>query len=102
MKILLVDDERDLSELVVELLSDFEVVVAYSDAEALTKTEGVTHAMVDSLGSKGFPLAKKLKSMGIKTYSFSGNNEIKNEEVEAYDGLISKPFDIKQLIKLFS
>lgn len=100
MKILIVDDEPDLLEMMVESLgAEVEVVGASTVEEALEKAEGCSHALVDGLNKKGFPLALKLKEMGIKTFLFSGMYEIHPDYAAAFDGMIEKPCNVEDIFK---
>ena len=104
VKMLVVDDEKDLLSLIVEnLISDgIDAVGADNVEDALALSKDCTHAMIDGLNGKGYPLAKELRSRGVVTFSFSGNNKINDSEQDGYDGLINKPFPMCNIWELLN
>lgn len=101
MKVLIIDDEEDLSEMLVEYLKSegVEAVATIDLLEARSLSEGCTHALLDSYYGKSYDLALFLKSRGIKTFLFTGDPTVV-EISKFYDGLIRKPFDIDEIIKI--
>ena len=100
MKILVVDDELDLLNIIVESLNydGIESVGASTVEEALNAK--CTHALIDGMCGRGIVLAKELKSRGIKVYSFSGSNSISEEGKNIYNGMIPKPCDSSDIINI--
>lgn len=107
MKVLVVDDEIKLSELLAEVLEkkQMDVMQANSYAEALTKfDDSVELVILDiMLGDEtGFPLLEKIKKDSPDTlvYMFTAHDVedliIKAKKLGA-DGFIPKPFNIKYI-----
>jgi len=108
-KILVVDDERDLCEILQFNLSSegFEIEVAYSGEEALAKSiERFDLLLLDVMmgGMSGFQLADKIrKELGLSVpIIFLTARETENDMLTGFnvggDDYLSKPFSIKELV----
>lgn len=101
MKILIIDDEEEILRALADQLNDLghEVVEACTIQEAEQVWNGCAFALIDLMkGSNDF--AKKIKGFGVKTISFSGFNKIKSEHKDAFDGILTKPWEDEELINL--
>lgn len=109
MKILLVDDEKELSEAVkrVLILNHYEVDQAYDGYEALdaiyqNKYDGIIlDVMMPNLD--GFSVVKEIRAMGIKTpvIMLTAKAEVDDKVLgldSGADDYLTKPFSIKELI----
>lgn len=108
-KILVVDDERDLCEILqFNLASEgFDIDVAYSGEEALSKSlEQFDLLLLDVMmgGMSGFKLADKIrKELGLPVpIIFLTARETENDMLTGFnvgaDDYMSKPFSIKELV----
>ena len=108
-KILVVDDERDLCEILQFNLSSegFEIEVAYSGEEALGKSiEQFDLLLLDVMmgGMSGFKLADKIrKELGLSVpIIFLTARETENDMLTGFnvgaDDYLAKPFSIKELV----
>lgn len=108
-KILVVDDERDLCEILqFNLTSEgFDIDVAYSGEEALNKPiEQFDLLLLDVMmgGMSGFKLADKIrKDLGLSVpIIFLTARETENDMLTGFnvgaDDYLSKPFSIKELV----
>lgn len=108
-KILVVDDERDLCEILQFNLSSegFDIEVAYSGEEALSKSiEQFDLLLLDVMmgGMSGFKLADKIrKELGLSVpIIFLTARETENDMLTGFnvggDDYLSKPFSIKELV----
>jgi len=108
-KILVVDDEKDLCEILQFNLESegFDIEVAYSGEEALAKSiERFDLLLLDVMmgGMSGFKLADKIrKEMGLSVpIIFLTARETENDMLTGFnvgaDDYLSKPFSIKELV----
>lgn len=108
-KILVVDDEKDLCEILQFNLSSegFDIEVAYSGEEALNKPiEQFDLLLLDVMmgGMSGFKLADKIrKELGLSVpIIFLTARETENDMLTGFnvgaDDYLSKPFSIKELV----
>ncbi len=108
-KILVVDDEKDLCEILQFNLESegFEIEMAYSGEEALGKSiERFDLLLLDVMmgGMSGFKLADKIrKEMGLSVpIIFLTARETENDMLTGFnvggDDYLSKPFSIKELV----
>lgn len=108
-KILVVDDEKDLCEILQFNLSSegFDIDIAYSGEEALTKPlEQFDLLLLDVMmgGMSGFKLADKIrKEIGLSVpIIFLTARETENDMLTGFnvgaDDYLSKPFSIKELV----
>ncbi|MEY4616478.1 MAG: hypothetical protein RJB66_1438 [Pseudomonadota bacterium] len=113
--LLIVDDEPDLCEIMVDLLSDegFECFAAHSAAEALATVSSqkdlgqVIDLIISDLnmpGGSGISLLKDLRSRGFKTPFFFLTGDLVENELRHYysDGVLGyqlKPFQAEEFIK---
>ena len=108
-RILVVDDEKDLCEILqFNLVSEgFEIEVAYSGEEALNKPlESFDLLLLDVMmgGMSGFKLADKIrKELGLSVpIIFLTARETENDLLTGFnvgaDDYLSKPFSIKELV----
>ena len=108
-KILVVDDERDLCEILQFNLSSegFDIEVAYSGEEALGKSiEQFDLLLLDVMmgGMSGFKLADKIrKELGLSVpIIFLTARETENDMLTGFnvgaDDYLAKPFSIKELV----
>jgi len=108
-KILVVDDEKDLCEILQFNLSSegFDIEVAYSGEEALSKSlEQFDLLLLDVMmgGMSGFKLADKIrKELGLSVpIIFLTARETENDMLTGFnvggDDYLSKPFSIKELV----
>lgn len=102
MKILIVDDEEGLAEIIADIYrrEGYECVTAETLEQALVLKEGITHALVDGLNGRGFELAKELHNNNVKVFSFSGTNSIKKGQEGVYCGIVEKPCSDEDLLKI--
>ena len=108
-KILVVDDEKDLCEILQFNLSSegFDIEVAYSGEEALAKSiERFDLLLLDVMmgGMSGFKLADKIrKELGLSVpIIFLTAREAENDMLTGFnvgaDDYMAKPFSIKELV----
>jgi len=108
-KILVVDDEKDLCEILQFNLESegFEIELAYSGEEALSKPiEQFDLLLLDVMmgGMSGFKLADKIrKDLGLSVpIIFLTARETENDMLTGFnigaDDYLSKPFSIKELV----
>ena len=111
MKILVVDDEQDLCEILQFNLSrqGYEVEVAYSAEEALTKlqSQGVDLLLLDVMmdGMSGFEMAEKMKqdaSLAAIPIIFCTAKDTESDTLRGFglgaDDYIAKPFRIPEVL----
>lgn len=102
MKILIIDDENELIAILAEdlIALGHEIVEVQDILSAEHLWQGCSCVLVDNMkGSNEF--ARKMKSHGLKTISFSGYNKIDPEFQDAFDDKLAKPWDDEALAKLF-
>jgi len=107
MKILIVDDERDICEILEFNLANegYEVECAYSAEEALDKlTPNHSLILLDVMmgGMSGYKMAEKLRKEGnITPIIFLTAKDTENDMLTGFsvgaDDYISKPFSIKEV-----
>jgi len=109
-RILLVDDEPDLADIVKRLLEKygFYVDIAYNAQEGIKKAlqENPDIVLMDVLmpGISGIEAARKLKQeykfeKPVVLFTVVDISELDEEASEVADAYIAKPFDIKVLVK---
>ncbi len=109
-RILLVDDEPDLADIVKRLLEKYgyEVDIAYNAQEGIKKAlqENPDIVLMDVLmpGISGIEAARKLKQehkfeKPVVLFTVVDISELDEEASEVADAYIAKPFDIKVLVK---
>ena len=107
-KILIVDDERDICEILDFNLSNegYKTVCAYSAEEALEKlTSDISLILLDVMmgGMSGYKLAETLRRAGRQTpIIFLTAKDTENDMLTGFsvggDDYISKPFSVKEVI----
>ena len=106
-RILIVDDEQDLCEILhVNLVAEgYEAEVAYSATEALRKEVGSFDLLVLDVmmpGMSGFDMVRQIRTSGIATpVIFLTARDAEEDKLEGFeagaDDYISKPFSVREL-----
>jgi len=112
-KILVVDDDKDLCNLISDIISEEGYIVqkAYDAKTAISKIldENIDVMIIDNKlsGSSGINVIEQSKFLnpGLKTIMISAygntNTKLRARDLGVYD-FLDKPFDIKDLIKTVS
>lgn len=112
-KILVVDDDKDLCNLISDIISEEGYIVqkAYDAKTAISKIleENIDVMIIDNklAGSSGINVIEQSKFLnpGLKTIMISAygntNTKLRARDLGVYD-FLDKPFDIKDLIKTVS
>jgi len=105
MKILLVEDDRDLSETIKEYLKDYEIDIAEDGEEAIKKAYENNYDLIilDVKLPKvdGFSVAQEIRKIKstpiIFLTSLDSENDVEKGFLSGGDDYIKKPFSLKEL-----